>query len=82
VDIGDARRRVGAKVAIQGNLDPCALYAPPQRIREEVAGVLKSYGKGSGHVFNLGHGIQPFVDPSHLGALVEAVHTLSEPYHQ
>jgi len=81
-DIGDARRRVGAKVAIQGNLDPCTLYAPPERIREEVAGVLKSYGKGPGHVFNLGHGIQPFVDPAHLGVLVDAVHELSEPYHQ
>jgi uroporphyrinogen decarboxylase len=82
VDIGDARRRVGAKVAIQGNLDPCTLYAPPQRIREEVAGVLKSYGKGPGHVFNLGHGIQPFVDPARLGVLVDAVHELSEAYHQ
>jgi uroporphyrinogen decarboxylase len=82
VDIGDARRRVGAKVAIQGNLDPGTLYAPPERIREEVAGVLKSYGKGTGHVFNLGHGIQPFVDPEHLGVLVDAVHALSEPYHR
>lgn len=82
VDIGDARRRVGHKVAIQGNLDPCALYAPPERIREEVAGVLAGYGMGSGHVFNLGHGIQPFVDPARLAVLVDAVHALSEPYHQ
>jgi uroporphyrinogen decarboxylase len=82
VDIGDARRRVGDKVAIQGNLDPCSLYAPPQRIREEVATVLASYGEGPGHVFNLGHGIQPFVDPARLGVLVDAVHALSKPYHQ
>lgn len=82
VDIADARRRVGDKVAIQGNLDPCTLYAPPQRIREEVAKVLAAYGTGTGHVFNLGHGIQPFVDPAHLGALVAAVHELSESYHQ
>jgi len=82
VDIGDARRRVGGKVALQGNLDPGALYAPPERIREEVAAVLKSYGSGPGHIFNLGHGIQPFVDPANLGVLVDAVHELSEPYHQ
>jgi len=82
VDIGDARRRVGGKVALQGNLDPGALYAPPERIREEVAAVLKSYGNGPGHIFNLGHGIQPFVDPADLGVLVDAVHELSEPYHQ
>ncbi len=82
VEIGDARRRVGDRVAIQGNLDPCALYAPPERIREDVAGVLAGYGKGPGHVFNLGHGIQPFVDPAHLAVLVDAVHELSEPYHQ
>jgi uroporphyrinogen decarboxylase len=81
VDIAGARRRVGDRVAIQGNLDPCALYAPPERIRAEVAGVLAAYGKGAGHVFNLGHGIQPFADPAHLAVLVDAVHELSEPYH-
>ncbi len=82
VDIGDARRRVGDRVAIQGNLDPCTLYAAPERIREGVAGVLAGYGDGPGHVFNLGHGIQPFVDPGHLAVLVDAVHELSEPYHK
>ena len=82
VDMGDARRRVGDKVAIQGNLDPCALYAPPERIREEVAAILAGYGAGAGHVFNLGHGIQPFVDPAHVAVLVDAVHELSVPYHQ
>ena len=82
VDIGESRRRVGDKVALQGNLDPCTLYAPPERIREEVAAVLKGCGNGPGHIFNLGHGIQPFVDPDRLGVLVDAVHELSEPYHQ
>jgi len=82
VDIASARRRVGDRVAIQGNLDPCALYAPPERIRAEVAAVLAGYGNGAGHVFNLGHGIQPFADPAHLAILVDAVHELSEPYHQ
>lgn len=82
VDIGDARRRIGNQVAIQGNLDPCTLYASPQRIRHEVGEALAGYGHGPGHVFNLGHGIQPFVDPAHLKVLVDAVHTLSKPYHQ
>jgi uroporphyrinogen decarboxylase len=82
VDIGDARRRVGERVAIQGNLDPCTLYASPERIRADVAEVLASYGDGPGHVFNLGHGIQPFADPAHLAVLVDAVHELSEPYHK
>jgi len=82
VDIGEARRRVGAQVAIQGNLDPCTLYASPQRIRHEVSEALAGYGHGPGHVFNLGHGIQPFVDPAHLGVLVDAVHEFSEPYHK
>jgi uroporphyrinogen decarboxylase len=81
-DIGDARRRVGDRLAIQGNLDPCTLYASPPRIRHEVSEVLAGYGYGPGHVFNLGHGIQPFVDPEHLAVLVDAVHELSKPYHQ
>jgi uroporphyrinogen decarboxylase len=80
-DIGAARRRVGERVALQGNLDPAALYAPPAVIRERVAGILAAYGHGSGHVFNLGHGINPDVDPEHAAALVDAVHELSRPYH-
>ena len=79
--IGDARARVGGRVALQGNLDPCVLYASPQRIRAEVARVLKDYGPGSGHVFNLGHGIHPMVNPDHAGAMVEAVQELSGAYH-
>ncbi len=64
-DIGEARRRVGAKVALQGNMDPSVLYAKPSAIRAEVGRILESYGQGSGHVFNLGHGITPEVDPAH-----------------
>ncbi len=81
-DLSDARVMVRDQVALQGNLDPCILYSSPQRIREEVARVLDSYGHGPGHVFNLGHGIHPDVNPDHAAALVEAVHELSVPYHQ
>ena len=81
-DIGAARARVGDRVALQGNLDPMVLFASPERIRAEVAAVLASYGAGSGHVFNLGHGITPGVDPAHAGAMVQAVHELSAPYHR
>jgi uroporphyrinogen decarboxylase len=80
-DIGAARQRVGAKVALQGNMDPTILYASPERIRTEVGSILASYGKGSGHVFNLGHGITPEVDPIHAGAFINAVHDLSAQYH-
>ena len=82
VDIGDARQRIGDRVALQGNMDPCVLYASPERIRTEVAYILERYGNGSGHVFNLGHGIHPAINPDHTAALVEAVHELSIPYHQ
>lgn len=81
-DIGDARRRVGDRIALQGNMDPSVLYARPEAIRREVARILASYGKGSGHVFNLGHGITPQVDPANARAFIEAVHELSAPYHQ
>ncbi len=80
-DLADARRAVEDKVALQGNLDPSVLYAPPAKIREQVARVLASYGKGHGHVFNLGHGIHPEVPPEHALAMVEAVHELSPQYH-
>lgn len=81
-DLDDARRRVGDRVALQGNLDPCVLYAKPETIRREVGRVLKAYGAGPGHIFNLGHGIQPKVDPAHAGAMIEAVQELSPAYHQ
>jgi len=82
IDIDMARARVGNQVALQGNMDPCVLYASPERIREEVATILAAYGEGSGHVFNLGHGIHQHVDPEHAGAFIEAVHELSPVYHQ
>ena len=81
MDIGIARSRVGSKVALQGNMDPTVLYANPQAIRNEVERILASYGKGTGHVFNLGHGITPEVDPAHAGVFIEAVHELSAKYH-
>lgn len=80
-DIGDARSRVGERVALQGNLDPCTLYASPDAIRRAVGDVLASYGKGAGHVFNLGHGIHPTIPPEHAAAMIDAVHELSKPYH-
>lgn len=80
-DLADARARVQGKVALQGNLDPGVLYGTPERIREEVARMLASYGKGSGHVANLGHGIHQFVSPENAGVFVEAVHELSRQYH-
>jgi uroporphyrinogen decarboxylase len=69
-------------VALQGNLDPAVLYARPDRIRAEVETVLASFGRGSGHVFNLGHGIHPDVDPEHAGAMVKAVAELSPSLHR
>jgi uroporphyrinogen decarboxylase len=81
-DLALARKRVGDRVALQGNLDPAVLYAAPAVIRERVAEVLAMFGKGYGHVFNLGHGINPDVDPEHAGVMVDAVHELSRPYHQ
>lgn len=81
-DISNARKRVGDKVALQGNMDPTMLYASPDRIREEVKTILAGFGNGSGHIFNLGHGITPEVDPEHARAFIESVHELSEQYHQ
>jgi uroporphyrinogen decarboxylase len=80
-DLAAARKRVGDRVALQGNLDPAVLYASPEVIREKVGNVLAAFGHGSGHVFNLGHGITPDVDPEHAGALISAVHELSVHYH-
>lgn len=80
-NIDDARARVGNQVALQGNMDPSVLYASPERIRQEVADILGRFGTGSGHVFNLGHGIHQFVDPERPKAFVDAVHELSAQYH-
>ncbi|MCB1667551.1 MAG: uroporphyrinogen decarboxylase [Porticoccaceae bacterium] len=80
--IGHARERVGDRVALQGNMDPAILRANPARIRQEVATILGQFGAGGGHVFNLGHGITPDINPDHAGAFIEAVHELSETYHR
>jgi len=81
VDIGEARKRVGDKVALQGNLDPAILLSTPQAIETEVANILQSYGHGHGHVFNLGHGITQYTPPEHAACMIEAVHKLSPQYH-
>jgi uroporphyrinogen decarboxylase len=81
-DLKTARAYVEDKVALQGNVDPATLRESPQVIRQAVADALASYGTGPGHVFNLGHGITPDIDPDHLGVLVDAVHELSPRYHQ
>ena len=82
IELGEAARRVGGKVALQGNLDPCTLYGSPDAIRNEVRRALDSYAAGNGgsrdgHVFNLGHGMSPDMNPDHVAALVEAVHAVS-----
>ena len=81
-DIRAARELVGNRVAVQGNMDPSMLFASPKRIRSEVEAILAAYGHGNGHVFNLGHGITPGVNPDHVTAFVDAVHELSPQYHQ
>ncbi|KTD21344.1 uroporphyrinogen decarboxylase [Legionella londiniensis] len=81
-DLGGARNKVGEKVALQGNLDPAVLRASPDRIRQQVKEVLDSFGHGSGHIFNLGHGITPDISPDHVEAMINAVHELSPFYHQ
>lgn len=82
VDIGSARAHVGAKVALQGNLDPAILLSTPEAIQQEVSNILASYGHGSGHVFNLGHGITQWTDPEHAAAMLQAVKSISPQYHQ
>jgi uroporphyrinogen decarboxylase len=81
MDIGIARQKVGNKVALQGNMDPAVLFASKDAIRNEVERILGSYGYGSGHVFNLGHGISQHANPEHAAALIAAVHELSRKYH-
>lgn len=80
-DIGQVRREIGDRVALQGNFDPAYLYASPDRIRHEVRAILARYGSGPGHVFNLGHGILPDVPPDHARALVRAVREESPAFH-
>ncbi len=79
--LGDVRKTIGNKVALQGNLDPTVLYAPEEKIKSEAVKVLKSYGHGVGHIFNLGHGILPDVKPEKLKYLVEVVKKESQQFH-
>ncbi len=81
VSLGEARSRVGSRVALQGNMNPGVLLESPEAVRKEVERVLSSYGQGSGHVFNLGHGITPDVPPDNVKVLVDAVHEVSKTYH-
>ena len=78
VEIGEAERRVGSKVALQGNLDPSVLYASPEVIKSEAHKILDQFQGSTGHVFNLGHGITPDVNPESMKALVDAVHSYSK----
>lgn len=82
VDIRDAKKRVGHKVALQGNMDPSVLYAPAARIEQEVKNILAGFGEGSGHVFNLGHGIHQDVPTESPKVFVDAIHEFSKQYHK
>jgi len=82
ISLDEARRRTGDRVALQGNLDPSTLYASPATIRDEVRRVLNEFGAGSGHVFNLGHGVHPQIPPDHVRAMVDAVHEFSPAFHE
>jgi uroporphyrinogen decarboxylase len=81
IPINEARARVGGQVALQGNMDPAVLYGSAEAIRDEVSLILNQFGKGNGHVFNLGHGIHQHVNPDRVTAFVDAVHELSAQYH-
>lgn len=80
-DIGEARARIGEQTALQGNMDPAVLRAPVEVIETEVVAILEAYGHGSGHIFNLGHGVTPDIEPEQVAALVDLVHTLSAKFH-
>ena len=73
INIGAAKARVGARVALQGNMDPAVLLSSPEAVQREAVAILEQFGSGPGHVFNLGHGISQFTPPEHVSALIEAV---------
>lgn len=81
IEIGDARKRVGKSCSLQGNMDPFILCGSDGTIRDEVGKILESFGNGNGHVFNLGHGISPGINPDKVSVFVDAVHELSARYH-
>ena len=77
-NIGDVRAEIGGTKGLQGNLDPTILFAPKEQIREETERVLRSYGAdGTGHIFNLGHGITPKTPVENTQYFVECVKELS-----
>lgn len=81
ITLQEARLRVGDKVALQGNLDPAILLCEPDVVRQQASNTLNSFGQGDGHVFNLGHGITPNVDPDNVDVLVKAVWEMSPAFH-
>jgi len=82
MDISAARAEIGDRRALQGNLDPCVLFAPKEKIRQETERILEGFGSGNGHIFNLGHGILPNTQPENARYLVSCVKELSAKYHQ
>lgn len=80
MNLGAVRKQIGDKVALQGNLDPTILYSSEEKIEEEVNRILKEFGNGSGHVFNLGHGILPDVEPEKAKHFVRCVKDLSKQF--
>lgn len=81
ISLNEARTRIGAKVALQGNLNPACLLDLPELIRKAAGQVIDSFGSGSGHIFNLGHGITPDVPPENVAILIDTVHEVSQSYH-
>ncbi len=81
IEIAEARRRIGNKVALQGNMDPAVMAASSSTVCHEAERILNSFGHGNGHVFNLGHGITPDIDPDKVDALVRQVHQHSRQFH-
>ena len=81
MDLGEVRKQIGNQVALQGNMDPTVLYANKDYIQNEVKNVLSSFGNGNGHIFNLGHGVLPDVDPENVKALVQFVKEESKKFH-
>ncbi len=82
MDIGAVRSAVGHRFALQGNLDPTALFSSPQVIRSEVKKILQKFGNGSGHIFNLGHGILPKTPVDNARAFIESVKEESRAFHR
>jgi uroporphyrinogen decarboxylase len=81
-NIANARQQIGDRVALQGNMDPAVLYGNDELVTSKVRDILSQYGHGTGHVFNLGHGITPDIAPERVKTFVDSVHHLSAKYHQ